>query len=177
MKKIFLIGALALFGVINAQSGNFKVGAHVGYAGLPVGIGYNLNAGVDVAYMYPVADKLKLGITTGYSHYFANKEPIFKIGGLSLDTYSFGIIPIAASLDYNVTPKFYLGADLGYAFAVGNKDLSKNGGFYYQPKIGYNITPSHNLYVSYKSIASVADGDGYSSLGSINLGYSYTFGK
>lgn len=31
MKKMFLVGALALFGAVNAQeTGNFKLGAHVG---------------------------------------------------------------------------------------------------------------------------------------------------
>ena len=35
MKKMFLAGAFALFGLVNAQEkGNFKVGAHIG---LPVG--------------------------------------------------------------------------------------------------------------------------------------------
>lgn len=174
MKKIFLIGAMAFFGVMNAQSGNFKVGAHVGYPGLPFGLGTNFNAGVDVAYMYPVTDKLKLGITTGYSHYFAGKGSLLRE---LADSSGLGIIPAAASIDYNVTPKFYLGADVGYAFAVGNKDLSGTGGFYAQPKIGYNITPNHNLYISYKTMASIGGKDGSSFVGSINLGYAYTFGK
>ena len=34
MKKIFLMGAFALFGAMNAQSTGFKLGAHVG---LPTG--------------------------------------------------------------------------------------------------------------------------------------------
>lgn len=84
MKKLFLVGAIALFGAVNAQTtGGFKLGAHVG---LPVGDaaeGLDFNAGVDVAYTWRVAPNFDLGITSGYSHYFGEdvEIPAIVIGG------------------------------------------------------------------------------------------------
>lgn len=57
MKKLMLVGALALFSAVNAQSG-FKLGANVG---LPVGDIADVTSftiGVDGSYLWPVAAEL-----------------------------------------------------------------------------------------------------------------------
>ena len=76
MKKLFLVGAIALFGAVNAQSaGNFKLGAHIG---LPVGDaadGYSFVAGADVAYMWPVAAEFNLGVASGYNVSVISEKP------------------------------------------------------------------------------------------------------
>lgn len=171
MKKLFLVGALALFGAVNAQStGGFKLGAHLG---LPMGdasdAGLNFNAGVDVAYTWKVAPKFDLGITTGYSRYFGKEQTYTFLGeGSYTVDPSFGIIPIAATAQYSFDEKFFIGADLGYALFVG--EGTDGGDFYYQPKVGYSLDPKNDLYLGYKGIS----GDGFT-LSSINLGYAYKF--
>ena len=72
MKRILLsLVAIMAFGFANAQEGNFKVGAHVG---LPLGDfkdSFSVNLGVDVAYLWKVADKFSAGVTTGYTTFLA----------------------------------------------------------------------------------------------------------
>ena len=115
---MFLAGAFALFGLVNAQEkGNFKVGAHIG---LPVGDlsnTHSFNIGADVAYVYPVSENLKLGVTTGYSHYFGKRERV-GLGdfNFSFDFPDLGIIPLAATGQVNVGNNIFVGADLGYAY-------------------------------------------------------------
>ena len=75
MKKLFLTGALALFGLMNAQK--TEPGIRLGVnAGLPVGDfgkAYSFTAGADLAFLYPLAENFRLGVATGYSHYFGKK--------------------------------------------------------------------------------------------------------
>ena len=159
MKKLILVGAIALFGAVHAQStGSFKLGAHVG---LPVGdisSASNFLAGVDVSYLWPVAAEFNLGVTSGYSAWFP------KGGGDSL-----GMIPIAAAGAYKFSPQFSLGVDLGYAFLFASG--ASDGGFYFQPKAAYHFGPSE-VYVGYMGVSN----NGYTS-SAINLGYAYSFGK
>lgn len=165
MKKLFLVGALALFGAVNAQkSGHFELGAHIG---LPVGdaadyTGFNI--GADAAYLWNIAQNFELGLTTGYSHY-TGKD--YTVAGYTVKSDGGGIVPLAATGRYNFTGGFTIGADLGYAFYTG--EGADGGGFYYQPKIGYNVGQG-NVYLGYKGVSE----DGYN-LNSINLGYVYKF--
>ena len=156
MKKLFLVGAFALFGAMNAQSG-FKIGANVG---LPVGDASSFSsfvAGVDASYLWPVASDFNLGVASGAQMWFAKEN-----------TDNSLTIPVAVSGQYRFTPEFSLGADLGYSFAT--EDGAK-GGFYYAPKAAYHFGPSE-VNLSYRGIS--RDGG---TLGSVNLGYAYSFGK
>lgn len=163
MKKVLLLGAIALFGAVNAQSaGNFKLGAHIG---LPVGDaadGYSFVAGADVAYMWPVAAEFNLGVASGYNAWFGKTLMGYKIPTLSM-------IPLAAAAEYKFSPQFSLGVDLGYGFIFADGD--SDGGFYYQPKVAYHFGPGE-VYLGYVGLTK--NGFTYSS---INLGYAYSFGK
>lgn len=159
MKKLILVGAIALCGIVNAQSGaGFKLGAHVG---LPVGdaaTGTSVVLGVDAAYMFPVAAEFNLGIATGYSSWLGKNGA----GSVSM-------VPLAAAAEYKVSPQFSLGVDLGYGFLFASG--TSTGGFYYQPKAAYHFGPSE-VYVGYMGVSK--DGN---SASAINLGYAYSFGK
>ena len=158
MKKLLLVGAVALFGALSAQSG-FKLGAHVG---LPVGdIGdvTGFTAGLDLSYLWPVAAEFNLGVATGFSSYFLKSD--FEGDNLNL-------IPIAASAQYKISPQFSLGVDLGYGVFTNE---GADGGFYYQPKVAYHFGPSE-VHLAYQGV-SVEGG----SVNAINLGYAYSFGK
>ena len=174
MKKLFLTGALALFGLMNAQKTESGIRLGVN-AGIPVGdFGKftTFTAGVDLAYLYPLAENFRLGVATGYSHYFGKKTKTDLIlVTLKNEVPDVGIIPVAATAEFILgNSNVFLGADLGYAFFT-EKDLkNENGSFYYQPKLGYSFDKRHDLYFSYKGFTR-----NNANAGSLNLGYAYNF--
>jgi len=121
MKKLFLTGALALFGLMSAQKTDSGIRLGVN-AGIPVGDFGKLTtftAGVDLAYLYPLAENFRLGVATGYSHYFGKKTTYdLWIFGQKVDKVpDVGIIPVAATAEYTFGgSNVFLGVDLGYAF-------------------------------------------------------------
>nr|WP_309758982.1 hypothetical protein [Flavobacterium sp.] len=167
MKKIILtVAAVFAFGFANAQDGNFKVGAHVG---LPIGDykdSYSLNLGADFAYVWTVDSKFSAGLVTGYTSYLAKKYT-YNDGFTSFEIKPdpIGFIPVAVTGQFAIDTNLFLGADLGYAIYAGKGD--GNGGFYYQPKLGYQ-TEKIEIYAGYKGISN----DG-TSLSSINLGVNF----
>lgn len=173
MKKLFLTGALALFGLMNAQKTEpgFRLGVN---AGLPVGDfgkAYSFTAGADVAYLYPLAENFRLGVATGYSHYFGKKYDL-GLFGMSYRVPDFGAIPVAATAEFIFgNSNVFLGADLGYAFFTKTEERgADSGSFYYQPKLGYSFDKRHDLYFSYKGFTKNS-----ANAGSLNLGYAYNF--
>lgn len=165
MRKIILsVLAMFAFGFANAQDGGFKAGVHLGLPMGDAGDFYSFNFGVDAAYMWSVADNFQAGVTTGYS-YFSGKDYDFM--GVTIKGVNGAFIPIAASGQYSFSDNFFGGADLGYAVYAGDGD--GDGGFYYQPKVGYQ-TEKIEVYASYKGIA--VDGTTVSTVG---LGFNYKF--
>ena len=174
MKKLFLTGALALFGLMSAQKteSGFRLGVN---AGIPVGDFGKLTtftAGVDLAYLYPLAENFRLGVATGYSHYFGKKTKTDLIlVTLKNEVPDVGIIPVAATAEFTLgDSNVFLGADLGYAFFTKKDFKNENGSFYYQPKLGYSFDKRHDLYFSYKGFTR-----NNANAGSLNLGYAYNF--
>ena len=174
MEKLFLTGALALFGLMSAQKteSGFRLGVN---AGIPVGDFGKLTtftAGVDLAYLYPLAENFRLGVATGYSHYFGKKTKTDLIlVTLKNEVPDVGIIPVAATAEFTLgDSNVFLGADLGYAFFTKKDFKNENGSFYYQPKLGYSFDKRHDLYFSYKGFTR-----NNANAGSINLGYAYNF--
>ncbi|WP_407480869.1 hypothetical protein [Elizabethkingia meningoseptica] len=160
MKKLLLLGAFASLGfAASAQTtGQLKIGANIG---IPVGDASNVSSftmGLDAAYQWRVAPNFDLGLATGYQHFFLKSK--YKDWGAS----DFGYIPLAASAQYSIDPQFFIGADLGYGFATGKG--SSGGGFYYQPKVGYQ-QPNWELYLAYKGISDNG------SISSVNLGFNF----
>ena len=174
MKKLFLTGALALFGLMSAQKTDSGIRLGVN-AGIPVGDFGKLTtftAGVDLAYLYPLAENFRLGVATGYSHYFGKKTKTDLIlVTLKNEVPDVGIIPVAATAEFTLgDSNVFLGADLGYAFFTKKDFKNENGSFYYQPKLGYSFDKRHDLYFSYKGFTR-----NNANAGSINLGYAYNF--
>jgi hypothetical protein len=171
MKKVILTAvALATFGFASAQEGSFKLGAHIG---LPIGDikdASPLNVGLDVAYLWKVADKFSAGATVGYTSYLGKTIKQDFGGGNTLEIKSdaVGFIPVAATGQYSLTDNLFLGADLGYAIYAGSAKNGK-GGILYQPKFGYQ-TEKIEVYAGYKGIST----DG-TSIASVNLGFNYKF--
>ena len=120
-----------------------------------------------------MAENFRLGVATGYSHYFGKKTTydLGILGKRDVKVPDVGVIPVAATAEFILgDSNVFLGADLGYAFFT-EKDLkNENGSFYYQPKLGYSFDKRHDLYFSYKGFTR-----NNANAGSINLGYAYNF--
>lgn len=162
MKKLILLGAFALFGSMSAQSG-FKLGAHVGLPTGDAGNIYSFTLGADASYLWPVADSFSAGIATGYSAWLGKSVDLgYGLGSVKYDTLS--MIPVAATASYKLAENFTVGADLGYGFVFANG--SNDGGFYYQPKVGYTIG-NGEISLGYQGLTKNG-----STISAVNLGYS-----
>lgn len=170
MKKVFLTVMVAVMSVVglSAQDSGFSGGIHIGIPTGDLKDTSSFNAGLDISYMYSVSDVFTVGATTGYTNFFG-KEYKYSAGGTSVTVKAtdYAFIPLAATAEYTVSDKIYLGLDLGYAFSA-DKDV--DGGLYYQPKVGYNVSELINVYLGYKGI----DLDG-SAATTISLGAAYKF--
>jgi hypothetical protein len=159
MKKLFFTAIIAVFSMtsMNAQ-GTFSAGVNLG---LPVGDAgdvFTFAVGLDLNYMFEVADSFDAGIATGYSQAFLDSD-------FTGDDFQFA--PIAAAGRYSVSEEFVLGADLGYAIGIND---GNDGGFYYRPMVGYNISEKMMINASYVGIS--LDLVNYSS---INVGVMFNF--
>ncbi|MDM1522194.1 hypothetical protein HX088_02725 [Empedobacter sp. 225-1] len=170
MKKVLLTAAFAVAGMVgvSAQTTGVEGGVHIG---IPVGDAADyssFNLGVDLAYLHPVASNVRLGIATGYDHFIADSD--YK----DLEGEDYGFIPLAASAKFDVAQNFFLGADLGYAFATGDK---WKGGLYYQPKVGYSGA-NFDVYAAYKGLESKREflGREFDAASSaVAIGFAYKF--
>lgn len=155
------------FSVQAQKTNGFKAGTHIG---VPLGNASketSFNFGIDASYTWKVAKDFDLGLATGYTYYTEKNKTQGR---------DYGFLPIALAAQYYFNQNIYLGADLGYAIGA------IEGGFYYQPKLGYDLGHS-SLFLSFKGISgssglnSLFSDDERISLSSINLGYTYRFGK
>jgi hypothetical protein len=151
---------------------SFRVGVNVGVPVETLRNTYDLNLGVDVAYLFRLNGIVEVGATTGLSYYAIRKSRE------NVTTYesdlpvehkgeNLRLIPVAATATINIFKKLFVGGDIGYAFTLNDNKFSKL--FYYQPKIGYNENRAE-YYVSFKGLAEHED-----KIGSFNLGFAYNF--
>ena len=145
MKKILFVAFLAIagLGTINAQQGVLNGGFNVG---LPTGDsddGYSFVLGGELNYMYPVADGFTLGPSVQYTHFFGKEFQGFDVPDASF-------LPLSAAARFNVSEKFVVGANLGYALGLSD---GLDGGFYYRPLVGYKIGDTTQLNLSFSGIS------------------------
>lgn len=145
MKKLLVIFASVLGGtLITYAQGDFRAGAHLG---IPVGDTSDFSSftiGADVSYLWNIDDTFSAGISTGLSTYPGKDD---------FSDYSF--IPLAASGRADFSESWFGGLDLGYAIAID--DAGGDGGFFYQPKLGWT-SGEFDVFAYYQGI-SASDGD------------------
>lgn len=182
MKKVLLIAAFAVFGMMSAQAQEgFRVGANVGFPIGDAGDVSSLSAGVDFSYLWNISGDFDLGVATGYTNFFGKKED-FNGGSFTYD--DFGFIPVAAAARYSFNESWFVAADLGYAVST-TKDA--DGGFYYQPKVGWH-GEAFEVFAFYKGISISGDEESASigdytvtastpsiSLSAVGIGAAYKF--
>ena len=161
MKKSLIVLALIMASFSAYAQGSFKAGVN---GGIPVGDAEeiaNFQLGVDVAYMFAVADRFEVGPLVGFSHFFLDDIDT-PFGSADMDDVQF--LPIAGSGRFGITDSFFLGADLGYAVGISD---GNDGGFYYKPQVGYDFGLI-GLIASYSGVS--MDGINWSS---VNLGVEF----
>jgi hypothetical protein len=149
MKKLLIVAFVTIMGVgaANAQEGILNGGLNVGVPTGDANDFYGLTLGAELNYMYPVADGFTLGPSIQYSHFFGKDVEV--LGGSSIEVSDASFLPISGAARFNVSDKFVVGANLGYA--VGLSD-GLDGGFYYRPLVGYKIGDTTQLNLSYSGI-------------------------
>lgn len=174
MKKIAFL--LLFFANMTSFAQNqFSVGGHVGIPMMDASKISNFNLGLDISYLYNINTNFKIGAETGYSHFF--------IDTLGKDM---PYIPIAAKAQYTIPQSsFFADVAVGYGISVNR---SMKSGVYINPKIGYKLGSGeiylglqtlfsnnyhYNLYDSNYNFVGTTKAN--ASLGSINLGYNFTF--
>lgn len=153
MKKLFLIIAIAFGLSINAQEGEFNLGANFG---LPVGDFSNTHSfalSVEANYLFNISDDFSVGPSASFVNYFGKEENNLGFGDIQF-------LPLAAAGRFAVSDEFTLGADLGYGIGI---NTGNNGGFYYRPMLAYNISDDISLQASYSGISN--NGQNISNIG------------
>lgn len=166
MKQIILsaIAIVAFSFCANAQS--FNVGVHAGLPMGDAGDAYSFVAGADASYLAPVTDELSAGARVGYSNYFGKT---IKADGVEIELSDMGFIPVTATGEYLFSENFLGALDLGYAVATKK---GVDGGFYYQPKLGYAVSENLKALVGYEGISNNG-----SSINALNLGVQFAIGQ
>ena len=149
MKKLFLVGAIALFGAMNAQT-------------------FGLKAGMNVSSVSESDTKSKIGFYAGAlmnapiaTNFSIQPEVLYNSKGFKFDgadvTANLDYISVPVMFQYNVVPQFYLEAGPEFSFLVSAKakgggatlDIKDNvnsfdlglglgAGYYFIPSVGIN---------------------------------------
>lgn len=151
-KTILVIVTVFIAGfTANAQDrSSFKAGL---IAGIPVGDATNVSSfaiGLDAAYHWGVSEVFDVGLATGFINAFGDNIDA-SVGDVEIQAEfeDFQFLPLAASVRIYPTYQFKLGVDAGYAVGINE---GNEGGLYYRPLIGYNITGNTELNVSYVAV-------------------------
>lgn len=141
MKKVILVFALAMFAyTANAQSGKFNLGVNLGLVTGDADVVSSFAGGVEANYLFSVSDNFDFGPSVGFVNFF---------GKDNFDDASF--MPLAGAARFKASEEFTLGADLGYG--VGISPDGNDGGFYYRPMVGYNVSDKVMLQATYSGIS------------------------
>jgi len=171
-----------------AKTGGFKVGANIGFPLQDPGNLASFNMGLDIAWLFEVANNVEVGVLTGYTHIFGDDEynyypPDYSYkssskSGIVTNYKDTDFIPIAATGRwYFSNRKMYAGLDLGYAISLTD---GADGGIFFRPKFGYNLGKV-NLVGSFQKIGGGveyydnADIVKVSGFNSMNFGVEFAF--
>jgi hypothetical protein len=172
MKKLLFIVSILIVGTVFAQDGGKLKGLKLGiHGGIPIGDSKNnfdFNVGADVAFMHYLQDGFGIGVITGFDMYKIKKSDDLKVIE-GLNDKDFNVVPLGLSLQLPLSEKFFLGADMGFAFFINT--TGTNGGAFIQPKLGFQ-REKFEIYGAYRKITQTGGGNTISTL---NLGIYYKF--
>jgi len=155
MKKLFLIALMVMAGY--SAKAQFSAGV---YGALPVGDAGDFSSfglGVDLTYLFDVADTFGVGPTVGVAHFFTDDIET-PVGTVEITDVTF--LPVALAGRFHVSDAFTLGADLGYGVGIND---GNDGGFYYAPRVAYSVSDLIDIALTYRGVSQ--DGSTWSWLG------------
>lgn len=103
-------------------------------------------AGIEGQAEFGLDKKVSGVVTTGYTTFFGKDITLM---GFTVKTDPIGYIPVLAGVRFYPINQFFIGAQAGYGFLVGNG--SSSGGFNYQTQLGFNAS-KFQLAASYNAI-------------------------
>lgn len=171
MRKIVATLCLTLFTVftVNAQEG-LKGAAFIGIPSGNATDYFGMNYGINISYLYPVFENVRLGAMVGLDLFSGKNIPNTntKFRGASF-------LPVAVSGQFDLSSRFFAALDAGVEFSL-NKDYK--GGYFYQPKGGWQ-DEFYQVYVYLKRTSTNMDKapkySDFSGLTSFGLGVAYKF--
>lgn len=155
MRLLQLIVVFIFFGFsVQAQyvdRTSFRAGLNGGIVTGDFSEAYSLVLGVDLYQHWGVSKTIDLGLTTGFSNAFGEKQEL-SAGGVVIETEFDNIqfVPVAGSFRIYPTTGIKFGGDVGYAIGINE---GNEGGFYYRPSLGIDINSgTTELNVSYLAV-------------------------
>ncbi|TAI48983.1 outer membrane beta-barrel protein [Flagellimonas allohymeniacidonis] len=144
-KAAFFVLLLVLSSPMFGQ-GDFKASAHLG---LPIGDASDFATfaiAVDLGYLLEISDEFSAGPAIGYSHSFGDD---ITSGGFTIEVDDVQFLPIGGEARY-AFDSFFVGGGLGYAIGIND---GNDGGFYYSPRFGYNVSDKVAIMAAYRGVA------------------------
>lgn len=147
---------------------NFRAGVNAGLVQGDFSESYSLVLGVDIYNHWGLSKTLDLGLATGFSNAFGEKQTITQGGTFTETTFdNIQFIPLAGSVRVFLTRGLKIGGDVGYGLGI-NK--GNDGGLYYRPVLGVEMNGgSSEFNVSYSAL------NGETTLSSILAGFLFLF--
>lgn len=139
MKKVLSL-IFTLFSFTFYAQDSFNLGVHGGFTVDKSKEFSSLGVSLDVNYLLDLSEDFNAGGFIGYVHFLPKDD-------LEARAY----IPVGGAIRFNsIDEYFYVGGDLG--FAIGISPDGDNGGVYFRPLLGYKITDSFKVDLSYTVI-------------------------
>lgn len=168
MRTTFLaLLSIFFFSHLSAQETGFKFGMVIAK---PIGKTADVSSigiGADLAYFKPInTSGFSIGVTSGLRNYAGKTTEIIHNGQPTKYKYKDALyIPVSAAARYNISHRFFVGADVGYSISLA-KEI-KNG-LYYRPRLGFYISDFVAVNASFVGLK-VKDGNWQS----VNLAIEY----
>ncbi|WP_304344436.1 porin family protein [Chryseobacterium koreense] len=158
MKKLFLVGALALFGAMNAQTFGLKAGMNIASVTKGDGSRVSLNAGALMN--MPIAANFSIQPEVLYNGKGAKAKDMDEEGNVIKFTAALDYISVPVMFQYNALPNLYLEAGPEFSFlisakakadgkTVDRKDFTNSFDFGIGLGAGYFFTPQIGLTARY----------------------------
>ncbi|SNR15683.1 hypothetical protein [Tenacibaculum jejuense] len=159
MKKIVLIIIIAFSFKSFSQSNELNVGVN---GGITVGNLESVSSGafgVDANYLFELFNGFSAGPSLNFVYFLTDE-----VNGFKPDAFMY--LPIGAAVRFqSLTDRFFVGADFG--FAIGISPEGDNGGIFFKPMVGYDITESIKINLFYSGIKKRQPTYGYAGIGLI----------
>lgn len=147
MRKALVILFITICSIAHSFGQHINVGIS---GGLPVGEASDkatFGFSTDFSYLFVISETFRVGGSTGYTHFFGDDA---NFNGFTIEIDDQQFIPLAASLRVDLPADLTIGGDMGFALGLNS---GNDGGFYFSPRIQYQIFYPLDLVLAYRSFS------------------------